>query len=59
MLLAAVRECGAVGVDLGIVKDSYEATRDRVLAALDTVDVLITSGGVRYGRWGGGGWGVG
>ena len=47
MLLAAVREVGAVGVDLGIVHDSYEATKGAVLAALDSVDVLITSGGVR------------
>jgi molybdopterin biosynthesis enzyme len=49
MLLAAVREAGAVGVDLGIVHDSYEATKRTVLAALDTVDVLLTSGGVRWG----------
>jgi hypothetical protein len=50
MLLAAVREVGAVGVDLGIVHDSYEATKRAVLAALDSVDVLITSGGVRYAQ---------
>lgn len=37
-------------VDLGIAQDSMDALTDRVSAALDNVDVLITSGGVSMGE---------
>lgn len=51
MLLAAVRELGCVGVDLGLVRDSEAGSRLReaIAHAFETVDVVITTGGVSVG----------
>jgi molybdopterin molybdotransferase len=48
MLLAAVREAGAVAVDLGIARDE-EADLARLIAAGLEHDVLLLSGGVSAG----------
>ena len=51
MLLAAVDEAGAVGLDCGIVGDTVEAAEaalDRALAS--GAHVLLTSGGVSMGE---------
>ncbi|KAH9259304.1 hypothetical protein BASA81_002347 [Batrachochytrium salamandrivorans] len=51
MLLAAVRELGCLGVDLGLVRDSEAGLRlKQVIAqAFETVDLVITTGGVSVG----------
>jgi molybdopterin molybdotransferase len=48
-LLAALREAGVEVRSLGIAPDEPEALRRLVLEALDTADVLVTSGGVSVG----------
>eukprot|EP00117_Sycon_ciliatum_P033654 scpid44881/ scgid2076/ Gephyrin; Molybdopterin adenylyltransferase; Domain G; Molybdopterin molybdenumtransferase; Domain E len=50
MLMAAVREKGFTALDLGIAKDSLEALGETIRAALEQVDVLVTSGGVSMGE---------
>jgi molybdenum cofactor synthesis domain-containing protein len=45
-LLAALREAGVEVRTLGIAPDEPDALRRLVLEALDTADVLVTSGGV-------------
>lgn len=47
-LAAAVRECGAEPVLLGIARDNLESHRQRFVAGLDC-DALITSAGVSVG----------
>lgn len=47
MLLALISELGAIGVDLGVVKDSPEAV-ERALEA--DVDILVSTGGVSMGK---------
>jgi molybdenum cofactor synthesis domain-containing protein len=48
-LLAALREAGADVRSLGIAPDAPEALRDLVVGALETADVVVTSGGVSVG----------
>jgi molybdopterin molybdotransferase len=50
-LFAQVLEAGAVPVPLGVAPDDFERTVERVEAALDLADVLVTSGGVSMGRY--------
>jgi len=47
-LAAAVKECGAVPVILGIARDNRESHREKMLEGL-TADALITSAGVSAG----------
>jgi len=49
MLLAMIKKWGGVAVDLGRVDDSRDATRVKLNAAHDVVDVLITTGGASAG----------
>ena len=49
-LIAQVLEAGAVPIPLGVAPDDFERTVERVEAALDLADVLVTSGGVSMGR---------
>jgi len=49
MLLEAVRETGAVPVDMGAARDRLVELSDRLQAAMDDCDVLVTSGGVSMG----------
>ena len=48
-LLALVREAGAEGVDLGLVRDDPDAIRSAISAGVDTCDAVVTSGGVSMG----------
>lgn len=50
-LCAQVQEAGAVPVPLGICPDDFDHTVERIEAALDLADVLITSGGVSMGLY--------
>lgn len=50
MLIAALHELGVEVVDLGIVKDSAETVASALSTAVQTADVLITSGGVSMGE---------
>ena len=46
MLLAAVTSAGCEAVDLGIWADNKDTLRTQLQAAMDVVDVVITTGGV-------------
>jgi molybdopterin molybdotransferase len=48
-LLAALREAGADVRILGIAPDAPDELRELVVGALDTADVIVTSGGVSVG----------
>lgn len=48
-LLAAAAEAGADAISMGMVRDDESAQRERIRAALDAADVVITSGGVSVG----------
>jgi len=48
-LRGLAEECGALVTDLGIVPDRRALLRDRLLAAAESSDVVITSGGVSVG----------
>ncbi len=48
-LAAAVQECGAIPVILGIARDTRESHREKMTEGL-TMDVLITSAGVSAGE---------
>ncbi|RUS89088.1 hypothetical protein EGW08_003151, partial [Elysia chlorotica] len=48
-LLALLAEYGTPTVDLGIAKDSPDALLQKLRAALDLADVVITTGGVSMG----------
>jgi molybdopterin molybdotransferase len=50
MLAALIASLGAEVVDLGIVADTPEATRDALVRAVATADVVISSGGVSVGE---------
>jgi molybdopterin molybdotransferase len=50
MLAALLRRLGAEPVDLGILRDSPGALRDRVAAAAADHDLILTSGGVSVGE---------
>ncbi len=47
--LAAVREAGAVGVDLGIARDTFAGVRSKVAFGLRRCDMLVVSGGTSVG----------
>jgi gephyrin len=49
-LLAAFKQEGFPTIDLGIVKDSVEVLKARMLEAVGRCDVVITSGGVSMGE---------
>ena len=49
MLLAAVRQAGAIPIDLGLVKDLNEDLSEIFSDAMSKCDVIITSGGVSMG----------
>ena len=48
-LLSACREDGFAALDLGIVNDSKEKLRERLLWAAERCDVVVSSGGVSMG----------
>jgi molybdopterin molybdotransferase len=48
-LLAAAAEAGAEAISMGMVEDDEAAQRERIQSALETADVLVTSGGVSVG----------
>jgi molybdopterin molybdotransferase len=48
-LLAAAAEAGAEAISMGMVRDDEAAQRQRIRAALDAADVVVTSGGVSVG----------
>ena len=48
-VLAALREEGAVGVDLGIARDEEGALRARIVKGLSRCDALVVSGGTSVG----------
>jgi len=50
-LAAMARACGAEALNLGIVRDSRAVLAERFRAALDSSDVVITTGGVSMGRY--------
>lgn len=51
LLRALVAEADAVAVDLGIARDDENEVRERMTAAVDTCDALVTSGGVSVGDY--------
>jgi len=51
MLRALIEECGAVAVDLGMVRDDEAAITEAVAHAADTCDALVTSGAVSVGDY--------
>ncbi|MCU1391973.1 MAG: molybdenum cofactor synthesis domain [Ilumatobacteraceae bacterium] len=51
MLVALVAECGAVPVDLGVIRDDEAALEGVLREAAETCDVIITSGGVSMGDY--------
>ncbi|HEV8637999.1 MAG TPA: gephyrin-like molybdotransferase Glp [Chloroflexota bacterium] len=48
-LLAAAAEAGADPISMGMVRDDEAAQRERIRAALEAADVVVTSGGVSVG----------
>jgi molybdopterin molybdotransferase len=48
-LMAAAREAGAEAISMGMARDDEALQRDRIGAAFDAADVVITSGGVSVG----------
>ncbi|MGC9009370.1 MAG: gephyrin-like molybdotransferase Glp [Sulfolobales archaeon] len=50
LLRALIRETGCEDVDFGVVKDDPRLIRDKILEALDVVDILITTGGSSIGE---------
>ncbi|MGY6501581.1 MAG: molybdopterin molybdotransferase MoeA [Acidimicrobiales bacterium] len=48
-LLGLVSEVGCVPVDLGIVRDTEDAIRAALVAAVDRCDAVVTTGGVSMG----------
>lgn len=48
-LMAAVRQIGGIPFSMGIARDRADSQRERLLAALEQADVVITSGGVSMG----------
>ena len=48
-LLALVRSMGATGVDLGLIPDDEDQIRDALIAAAESCDAVVTSGGVSMG----------
>ena len=50
-LIAAVKNAGAVAVPLGIVKDDPEALKIAISQALETADMVLSTGGVSVGDY--------
>lgn len=50
-LVAAVKNAGAVAVPLGIVKDDPEALKIAISQALETADMVLSTGGVSVGDY--------
>ena len=48
-LMAAIREAGGEAISMGSARDEESLQRQRIQAALDAADVVITSGGVSVG----------
>jgi molybdenum cofactor synthesis domain-containing protein len=48
-LMAAIREAGGEPISMGTARDEESLQRERIQAALDVADVVITSGGVSVG----------
>ncbi len=48
-LMAAAREAGAEAISMGMARDDEALQRERLRAAFDAADVVITSGGVSVG----------
>ena len=48
-LLALIRTMGATAVDLGLVPDDEDQIREAMVAAADSCDAVVTSGGVSMG----------
>jgi molybdopterin molybdotransferase len=48
-LLALIRSMGATAVDLGLVPDDEDQIREAMVAAADSCDAVVTSGGVSMG----------
>ena len=49
MLVAAARNLGCEPIDLGIVRDDYEAIRARLIAALKSADIVLVTAGTSVG----------
>jgi molybdenum cofactor synthesis domain-containing protein len=49
MLLSLLEEAGVSAVDLGVVRDDLEATRQALMTAVQSCDAVITTGGVSVG----------
>ncbi len=49
-LIATLQQVGCDMVDLGQVKDTFEATRSALLQAAQEADLILTSGGVSVGE---------
>jgi len=49
MLIAAVQDLGCEPIDLGIVRDDYEAIRTRLIAALKSADIVLVTAGTSVG----------
>lgn len=49
-LMALLQACGAVGMDLGVVPDDLQATREVLRRAAAEHDLLISTGGVSVGE---------
>lgn len=50
VLLAMLKECNCISIDLGIAEDTREALVQQISQGLDDADVLVTSGGVSMGE---------
>lgn len=50
MLCAQAEECGAQALDIGIARDTGNHAREMFLSALESADVVVTSGGISMGR---------
>lgn len=50
-LVAAIKNAGAVAVPLGIVKDDPEALKIAISQALETADMVLSTGGVSVGDY--------
>ena len=49
MLMALLRQANCEPIDLGVASDDLDDLQTRLTAALSTVDVIVTSGGVSMG----------
>ncbi len=51
ILSALVARAGGEPVDCGVARDTLEETREKLAAALETADVIITSGAISVGKY--------